>query len=384
MRDNKYKIVGDALAELVKQVRTGSIPKVRVGLMTAGSELGSDELLEGAMLAMHQDARLEVVAIGTRVNGYDKLEWLETTNGENDIISVMEAALDGGLIDGTVALHYPFPLGVTTVGRVLTPAKGKPLFIASCTGMASTSRTEAMLYNAIFGIAVAKSIGIGKPTIGILNLDGAVLIQHALNQLADGGYSVRFGSSIRSDGGSLLRGNDLLAGSVDICVCDTLTGNLIIKLFSAYNTGGGYESLGWGYGPSVGENWERIVSIISRASGAPVVANALCYTASLICGKLVNYVQKELEAARKAGLHSILSSLSPKTEQLKGLEKPPPEPTDSEIAGIDVLTIESAVKELRRAGIYSESAMGCTGPVIKVPGALADQSKEVLRKTGYL
>ena len=189
---------------------------------------------------------------------------------------------------------------------------------------------------------------------------------------------------MRAEGGGLLRGNDLLAGSVDVCVCDTLTGNVLVKVFSAFNTGGNYESLGWGYGPSVGENWGKIVSIVSRVSGAPVIANALGYTASLIRGKLIDCIQRELAAAKKAGMDEIIVSLAPKTESLEEVSAPPRKPTDSEITGIDVLSIEAAVKELWKAGIYAESAMGCTGPVVKVPASALQNSKKVLTETGFL
>jgi hypothetical protein len=380
---NKHKLIGDALAELVEQARTGG-PRVRVGIMSAGSELGAEELLQGAVLAMRQDVGLQVVAIGEMISGYDDLEWIETNNSEEEISDAMELALDNDLISGAVALHYPFPLGVTTIGRVLTPAKGKPLLIASSTGMSAISRTEAMLRNAVLGIAVAKSLGFYRPSIGILNLDGAVLIQHALSSLSENGYDINFGNSIRADGGILLRGNDLLAGTVDICVCDTLTGNVLMKLLSAFNTGGGYEAIGWGYGPSVGENWEKIVSIISRTSGAPVIANALCYTASLIRGDLVHNVKKELKAAKAAGLDEIILSLTTETEHAEKISMPAQVPTDSEINGVDVLSLENAVKELWKVGIYAESGMGCTGPVIKIPGSLMEQSTEILKKAGYI
>ena len=380
---NKRKLVGDVLAELVEQARSGG-PKVRVGLMASGSELGAEELLRGAVLATDQDPRLQVVAIGPKVPGYDKLDWIETPHGEADLVSAMESALLDGRIRGAVALHYPFPLGVTTIGRVLTPAQGKPLLVASTTGTSAASRTEAMLRNAVYGIAVARALGMERPTVGILNLDGAASVQRALVRLSESGYAVHFGSSVRADGGSLLRGNDLLAGTTDICVCDTLTGNVIMKLLSAFHSGGKYEALGWGYGPSVGETWGKIVSIISRASGAPVIANALCYTASLIRGNLVSCVRKELAAAKSAGLDEIISSLASKPVSREEVSAPPPKPTDSEIQGIDVLSIEAAVKELWKVGIYAESAMGCTGPVVKVPGSSVERSKEVLRKTGHL
>jgi glycine/sarcosine/betaine reductase complex component C subunit alpha len=312
------------------------------------------------------------------------LEWIEAPGCESDITAAMESALTDGRISGAVALHYPFPVGVTTIGRVITPARGKPMLIASSTGMSALSRTEAMLRNALYAIAVAKALGIEKPTLGILNLDGAASVQRALVRLSEGGYALHFGSSVRTDGGSLLRGNDLLASAVDICVCDTLTGNMLMKLFSAFSTGGSFEALGWGYGPSVGEKWAKIISIISRVSGAPVIANALCYNASVIRGNLVHCVQKEVAAARSAGLDEIISSITSTPVQWEEMSIPPKQPTNSEIQGIDVLSIEAAVKELWKVGIYAESAMGCMGPVVKVPGALAEQSKEVLSKTGYL
>jgi len=380
---NKRKVIGDALAELVDQARTGG-PKVRVGLMASGSELGTEELLRGAVLATAQDSRLQVVAIGAKLPSYDNLEWIEIPNCEADMATAMESALADGRITGAVALHYPFPLGVTTIGRVITPARGKPLLIASSTGMSATSRTEAMLRNAVYGIAVAKALGMEKPTVGILNLEGAASVQRALVRLSEGGYAIHFGSSVRADGGSLLRGNDLLVGATDVCVCDTLTGNVLMKLFSGFNTGGSFEALGWGYGPSVGEKWAKVVSIISRASGAPVIANALCFTASLIRGKLVDCVQRELAAAKTAGLDQIISSFASTPVRGEETSAPPQQPTDSEIPGVDVLSIEAAVKELWKVGIYAESAMGCTGPVVKVPGSLVERSKEVLSKTGYL
>jgi glycine/sarcosine/betaine reductase complex component C subunit alpha len=380
---DKRKLIGDALAELVEQARTGG-PKVRVGIMAAGSELGSEELLRGAVLAMAQDFRLQVVAIGAKVSGYDSLQWIEIPGGEADMAGAMESALADGRISGAVALHYPFPMGVTTIGRVITPARGRPLLIASSTGMSAASRVEAMLRNAVYGIAVARALGMEKPTVGVLNLDGGASVQRALARLSESGYAVQFASSVRADGGSLLRGNDILAGAADICVCDTLTGNVLMKLFSAFNTGGSYEALGWGYGPSVGEKWGKVVSIISRASGAPVIANALCYTAALLRGKLVQRVEAELAAAKRAGLDEIIASLVSTPVRKEEISAPPQQPTDSEIQGVDVLSIEAAVKELWKAGIYAESAMGCTGPVVKVPGGLLERSREVLSKTSYL
>jgi len=79
-----------------------------------------------------------------------------------------------------------------------------------------------------------------------------------------------------------MRGNDLLAASCDVMVTDTLTGNLLVKILSAFTTGGDYESIGFGYGPGIGEGYDRIIMILSRASGAPVAANAIKFAADLV------------------------------------------------------------------------------------------------------
>ena len=383
--DNKRKLIGKALAELVEQAQSGG-PKVRIGLMVAGSELGCGEFLVAAGTAMAQDSRLQVVGIGPRPADAvpTGMDWIETPDCEADISAAMEKALSEGTVAGTVALHYPFPVGVTTIGRVITPGRGKPMYIAASTGMAATHRPEAMLRNALYGIAVAKSQGIENPSVGVLNLDAAPSVQRALVKLQEKGYKVLFGSSVRADGGALLRGNDLLAGAVDVCVCDTLTGNVLMKLFGAFHTGGSYEALGWGYGPSVGEDWKRVVSIVSRASGAPVIANALQYTAQAVRGELPEKVAAELKAARVAGLDDVLAGLAPKQECVEEVKAPPAVPTDEEIHGVDVLDLESAVRVLWKEGIYAESAMGCTGPVVKLAAASCEKAVEILRAAGYL
>ena len=80
-------------------------------------------------------------------------------------------------------MHFPFPIGVSTVGRVVTPAKGKEMFIANTTGTSSTDRIEGMIKNAVYGIITAKACGIAKPTVGILNVDGARQTEKALKEL---------------------------------------------------------------------------------------------------------------------------------------------------------------------------------------------------------
>lgn len=377
------RLIGDVLSEIIEEARNG-VKKTSVGLMAYGSELGSGELVQGARLAMENDPTVKVVLIGPKLPGNEDLDWIETPECEADVSQAMEKALADGTISGAVALHYPFPMGVATIGKVLTPAKGKAVFIASSTGTAATERVESMIRNAIYGIAVAKANGRNNPTVGILNLDGAQTVLRSLKKLGEGGYDITFGASIRKDGGAILRGNDLLAGATDVCVTDTLTGNVIMKLFSSWNTGGDYEALGWGYGPSAGEGWGQVVSIISRASGAPVIAGAISYTASSARGGLPKVLAEEMAKAKKAGLDEIIAATREKAAAAEEVTAPPAEPTDEELHGIDVLTIEDAVKTLWKEKIYAESSMGCTGPVIKVSRKNYEKSLEALKARGYL
>jgi betaine reductase len=155
-------------------------------------------------------------------------------------------------------------------------------------------------------------------------------------------------------------------------------------MFSSVTTGGSYESLGWGYGPSVGEGWTKVISIISRASGAPVISGALEFTANVVGGGLPERVATEIAAARRAGLAEIVESLTPRPSAAETVTAPPSEPTGEEIHGVDVLAIEDGVKALWKEGVYAESSMGCTGPVIKVAEKNLERAEEILRKNGYI
>ena len=381
MSDAMKKLVGEVLNDIIETAKTGG-KKIRVGLMASGSEHGAEEIAKGARLALQNSNNVTPVLIGPKVAGYEDLEYIECA--ECDIPSRLEEAVKSGEVSGAVAMHFPFPLGVTTIGRVFTPGRGRPMILASTTGTSSTVRGEAMLRNAIYGIATAKALGITNPTVGILNVDTAQPVFRALTHLKEHGYDITFGSSVRADGGSVLRGNDILTGAVDICVTDTLSGNVLVKMFSSFTTGGSYEANGWGYGPSCGEGWKNVVSIVSRASGAPVIANALSFTASVVAGNLPEKVAEELKAARKAGLDEEIEALTPKAAQVEEVKAPPAEPTDDELHGIDVLEIDNAVRVLWKEGIYAESAMGCTGPVIKMPARHMDKARELLKANGYL
>ena len=320
MTDAVKKLVAEALSEIIESAKNGG-QKIRVGLMASGSEHGSEKIAKGARLALQDSNNVIPVLIGPKVKGNEDLEYIECA--EFSIPAKLEECVKSGEVAGAVAMHFPFPLGVTTIGRVLTPGRGKPMILASTTETSSTVRGEAMLRNAVYGIATAKALGIENPTVEILNVDTAQPVFRALTRMKEKGYSIAFGESTRADGGSVLRCNDILTVAADVCVTDTLTGNVLVKMFSSFMTGGSYEAAGWGYGPSCGDGWKYVVSIVSRASGAPVIANALIFTASVILGGLPDKVAEELLAARKAGLDDEISALTPKTSQAEDVKAPP-------------------------------------------------------------
>ena len=366
------------------RARCGKKP-CRLGLMAAGSELPLLEFLCAARDAMEADPALRITGIGPLPDGPlpDGLDWQETENSGDAAAAVMESLLDEGRIEGAVALHYPFPMGVTTIGRMRCPASGRPMFMASSTGMSAPRRAEAMLRNAVLGAGVARALGLPLPVLGVLNLEAAPQVVRALSHMVDKGYPVRLGESIRRDGGALLRGNDLLCGAVDVCVTDTLTGNALMKVFASFTSGGSRETCGWGYGPSVGEGWDKVISIVSRASGAPVITGALLYTARAVRAGLPGKIREEFRLAAAAGLEAEIAALAPAPVQEEA-GPPPAVPTDAELHGIDVLDLEAAVHCLWRNDIYAEAAMGCTGPVIKLPAHSRDAARQLLTDAGYL
>lgn len=378
--------IGQTFKDLADALETGRVgAKVKVGLTILGSEHGVDNMVKGAELAARSGDNVEFVLIGPRVD--TKLEIIEVQS-EEAMYKKMEELLDSGYLKACVTMHYNFPIGVSTVGKALTPAMGKDMLIATTTGTSSTHRVEAMVKNALHGIICAKAMGIEEPSVGILNLDGARQVERVLQTLNDNGYKLKFADSVRADGGAVMRGNDLLVGSVDVMVADTLTGNILMKVFSSFSTGGSYEASGYGYGPGIGDAYKRIVLIVSRASGAPVVANALHYAAQLAQGKLIDVAQAEYAKAKAAGLDKILKSLIKdvkKSSESDGEIVPPPqEVVTATIAGVDIMELEDAVKALWKEGIYSESGMGCTGPIVMVNEAKVEQAIEVLATKGFI
>ena len=370
-----------AMAEGLETGQFGNKPKI--ALTGMGSEHGE----ENAMIAAVNAARagIDVYYIGTLTNPLVKtIKVKDDEEGHK----VMEQMVDKKEVDGAVTMHFPFPIGVSTVGRSITPARGKEMFIATTTGTSSTDRIEAMIKNAIYGIITAKASGIENPTVGILNIEGAKAVEKALNELKQGGYEFTWGESKRADGGVCLRGNDVLQGTPDILITDSLTGNVLTKILSAFQTGGSFEATGYGYGPGIGEGYDKLVLIVSRASGAPILTNALIFAGQLVRNKVFNIAKEEFKKAKKAGLDNILSAIKEKNKSAgasnEDVKMPPKEPVPAAILGVEVMDLEDAVKALWKEGIYAESGMGCTGPVVMMSDANEAKAREILKKAGYI
>lgn len=386
MADKNIKnVIGKVFNDIADAIETGQFgDKVRVAVTTLGSELGMDNVVKGAELAQTRDSSVEVVLIGPKVDSHLTQVVVED---EDQAYAKMEELLDSGEIGGCVTMHYGFPIGVSTVGRVNTPALGRDMFIATTTGTTATHRVEAMVRNGLNGIIAAKAMGIEEPTIGILNLDGARQVERAFKELNDNGYKINFAESARSDGGAVMRGNDLLIGVPDVMVTDTLTGNVLMKMFSSFSTGGSFEAQGYGYGPGIGQGYDRNILIISRASGSPVIANALSYAGNLARGGISQVSKDEFAKANKAGLKDLLEKLSEDSKKASEAKEevvaPPAETVTATIEGIDIMELEDAVEVLWSKEVYAESGMGCTGPIVMVNEGKLCQAIDILAEAGY-
>lgn len=377
------QIIGKVFNQLADTLISGEYgQKPRVAVTALGSEHGEDNIYTAAVNATKYG--IDATVIGTKTVDGVKTAYV---NSEDESHKTMESLLDEKEVDAAVTMHYPFPIGVSTVGRIVTPGKGKEMFIATTTGTSSTDKVEGMVKNAIYGIITAKACGIKNPTVGILNVDGARQTEIALTKLKNQGYDINFAASQRADGGAVMRGNDLLTGSADVMVMDSLTGNLMIKIFSSYTTGGSYESLGYGYGPGIGENFDKLILIISRASGAPLVEGAMRFAADLVKGKCLEIAKQEFEKAHKAGLTEILNALKASKKPAEAEEEvkaPAKQVVTSQISGVEIMDLEDAVKLLWKNNIYAESGMGCTGPIILVNDANTNEALKVLADNEFI
>ncbi|MBK5253826.1 MAG: glycine reductase [Peptostreptococcaceae bacterium] len=364
------KNIADAFIDIADLLKTGkNLKKPVIGIFAENGEHGK-EIYEEAVKS-------------AEIKGYKAINYV--CDESEDIHKIMEEKLEKGEIDGAITMHYSFPIGVSTVGRVVTPGEGRKMFLANTTGTSDTERNVAMVKNALYGIIAAKACGISNPSVGIANIDGARQTERALKKLDENGYKINFADSARADGGVVMRGNDLLLGTSDVMVMDSLTGNLIMKMLSSFSSGGSYETTGYGYGPGIGENYNKLIMIISRASGVPVVEGAIEYASILIQNEWYSVVCNELKLARKAGLNNIIKDLAKSTiEKELGVTAPTKEIVTAQIPGIEVMDLENAVQILWKQNIYAESGMGCIGPIIRVNEEKFINAKQILADKGYI
>lgn len=377
------KIIAQSFLKMAEGLETGAfMDRPKIALTGMGSEHGEENAMAAAKMTAKRG--VDVYYIGTlTAEGVTTIPVANDEEGHKK----MEEMLNNHEVDGAVTMHYPFPIGVSTVGRAITPAKGREMFIANTTGTSSSDRIEGMIKNAVSGIITAKACGVGNPTVGILNVDGARQTEMALNQLKANGYEFTWAESARADGGAVMRGNDVLEGTPDVLVTDSLTGNVLVKMLAAFTTGGSFESTGFGYGPGIGKGYDKLILIISRASGAPLIANALEYAAELVKGKVFEKASAEFAKAEKAGLNQILEARKAAAKPAAAEEKvvkPAAEPCTASIAGIEVMDLEDAAQALWKEGIYAETGMGCTGPLVMMSEANHARALEILKKAGYV
>lgn len=377
------KIIAQSFLKMAEGLETGAfMDRPKIALTGIGSEHGEENAMAAAKMAAKRG--VDVYYIGTlTAEGVTTIPVANDEEGHKK----MEEMLNNHEVDGAVTMHYPFPIGVSTVGRAITPAKGREMFIANTTGTSSSDRIEGMIKNAVSGIITAKACGVGNPTVGILNVDGARQTEMALNQLKANGYEFTWAESARADGGAVMRGNDVLEGTPDVLVTDSLTGNVLVKMLAAFTTGSSFESTGFGYGPGIGKGYDKLILIISRASGAPLIANALEYAAELVKGKVFEKASAEFAKAEKAGLNQILEARKAAAKPAAAEEKvvkPAAEPCTASIAGIEVMDLEDAAQALWKEGIYAETGMGCTGPLVMMSEANHARALEILKKAGYV
>lgn len=382
MSENATKqMIAEVFNDIANGIKSGKFKNsVRIGLTLLGSEHGIEEMIKAAEIAKNKYEDFAIILIGPKVDA--NFEIIEVTTAEEGHNKMTEL-LENGYLSGCVTQHFDFPIGVSTVGRLVTPGRGTDMMLATTTGTTSLNRVEGMVLNAISGIATAKATGIKNPTIGILNLDGARQVERILKEVQSNGYEFRFADSLRADGGAIMRGNDLLFGTPDVMVCDPLTGNLLVKTFASFTTGGNYETVGAGYGPGIGENYTKLINIVSRSSGAPLIAEALKYCAACAENNVLGIARAEFAKAYKAGLKEAINKVIKKSEKIELEEEvkmPKKRVVTFAIAGIDILELEDACKCLWKQGIYSESGMGCTGPIVLVPEDSGSIATQILKK----
>ena len=136
MANNIERMIADTFMEMAQGLETGSFGKrPTVALTGMGSEHGEENSMKAAVEAAKDG--IDVYYIGTlEAEGVTTIKVVNDEEGHDR----MEEMLKNGEVDAAVTMHFPFPIGVSTVGRCVTPATAKEMFIANTTGTSSTDR----------------------------------------------------------------------------------------------------------------------------------------------------------------------------------------------------------------------------------------------------
>ena len=117
------KMIAETFISMAEGLETGSFGKrPKIALTGMGSEHGEENSMAAALAAAKDG--IDVYYIGSlEAEGVTTVKVADDEEGHKK----MEDMLANGEIDGAVTMHFPFPIGVSTVGRSVTPGKGKEI-----------------------------------------------------------------------------------------------------------------------------------------------------------------------------------------------------------------------------------------------------------------
>ena len=115
------KKVAEIFMDMANGLETGQFgARPKIALTGMGSEHGEENSMAAAKLAAA--AGIDVQYIGTLED--PAVTTIKVADDEEGHAK-MDELLNAHAIDGAVTMHYPFPIGVSTVGRSITPALGR-------------------------------------------------------------------------------------------------------------------------------------------------------------------------------------------------------------------------------------------------------------------
>ena len=111
MAGNIEGIIAQTFLDIANGLETGSFGKrPKIALTGMGSEHGEENSMAGALMA--QAKGIDVVYIGSIQD--DRVTCVKVGSAE-ECHATMEKMVNNHEVDGAVTMHYPFPIGVSTV-----------------------------------------------------------------------------------------------------------------------------------------------------------------------------------------------------------------------------------------------------------------------------